>query len=281
MNKNYLYPVLLLFAAVACTERIDVKLDETYTRLVVDGSITTDSSHSTVTLTKSSDYFYNKPSPKVTGATVTIFDGTTSYPLSETVPGQSGIYSSQDPLPGKTGKEYTLHVALPAAISGYSSFDASSMLYPVVHIDSVTTTFHADWGKEGIWTINLYAQEPGNEVNYYMFNWFRNGVPMADSIHKKFVTDDQLINGKYLTGIGIFFIDSRYKWETLKPGDTVTLQVSGITKSYLNFISQVQQAGFNLPFFTGPPANVQGNIGNGGSGYFTAYSNSYATTIVK
>jgi hypothetical protein len=234
-----------------------------------------------VTLTKSADYFYNAPSPKVTGATVTISDGTTTYPLIETVQGQSGIYSSSDPLPGKAGKEYTLHVELPDAISGSSSFDARSMLYPVVPIDSVTTTFHADWGKEGAWTINLYAQEPGNEVNYYLFNWFRNGVPMSDSIQNKIVTDDQFFNGEYLTGLDIFSIDNTYEWETLKPGDTITLQMSGISKSYMNFISQVQQAGFNLPLFTGPPANVQGNIGNGGSGYFAAYSNSFATTIVK
>ncbi len=281
MNKNYLPLILLLFTAASCTERIDVKLDETYTRVVVDGCITTDSSRSTVTLTKSSDYFYNKPSPRVTGATVTIFDGTTLYPLSETVPGKSGIYSSRDPLPGDAGKEYTLHVELPAPISGYSSFEARSMLNPVVSIDSVTTTFHSDWGKEGFWAINLYAQEPGDEVNYYMFNWFRNGIPMADSIQKKIVLDDQLTNGKYITGLRIFYIDNTRGWETLKPGDTITLQMSGITKSYLNFILQVQQAGFNLPFFTGPPANVQGNIGNGGFGYFTAYSNSYATTIVR
>lgn len=281
MNKNHLPFVLLLFLAASCTERIDVKLDETYTRLVVDGSITTDSTCSTVTLTKSSDYFYNKPSPRVTGATVTIFDGTTSYPLIETVAGQSGVYSSGDPLPGKAGKEYTLHVELPAAISGYAAFEAGSMLNPIVPIDSVTTTFHADQGKAGAWAINVYAQEPGNELNYYMFNWFRNGVSMSDSIHLKTVMGDQFINGQYMTGIPVFYIDNTHGWETLKPGDTITLQMSGITENYLNFISQVQMAGFNLPFFTGPPANIQGNIGNGGLGYFTAFSNSYATTIVK
>ena len=281
MNKTKLLSVLLLFVVASCTERIDVKLDESYTRLIIDGSITTDLAPSVVTLTKSSGYFSNAPSPKVTGATVTLFDGTTLYQLTETVPGQSGIYSSRDPLPGKAGREYILHVELPAAISGYSSFDASSLLYPVAHIDSVTTTFHADRGKEGSWAINLYAQEPGNEVNFYMFNWFRNGVPMTDSIHKKIVMDDQFYNGQYLSGLDIFDIDNTHEWETLKPGDTITLQMSGITKNYLSFISQVQQAGFSLPFFTGPPANVQGNIGNGGSCYFAAFSNSYATTIAR
>lgn len=281
MNKIRLFPVLLLFAAASCTERIDVKLDETYTRLVVSGHITTDSVPSVVSLTKTSAYFSNTPSPKVTGAEVTISDGTNLYTLQETVPGQSGIYSSLDPLPGKSGKEYFLHVELPSPISGNTSFDASCRLCPVAGIDSVTTTFYPDWGQEGVWAINLYAQDPVNEENCYLFNWFRNGVPMSDSVSKKVVMDDQMVNGRYMAGMSIFYIDNSHGWETIKPGDTVTLQMSGITRGYMNFISQVQQAGFNLPFFTGPPANVQGNIGNGGTGYFTAYSNSYAKTIVK
>jgi hypothetical protein len=280
MNKNCLPVMLFLFAAISCTERIDVKLDESYTLLVVDGCITTDSTPSTVSLAKSAGYFYNAPSPKVSGAVVTISDGFTNYPLPETVPG-SGIYSSRDPLPGTAGKEYTLHIELPAPISGHTSFDAGSMLYPVVPIDSVTTVFHADRGKQGTWSVNLYAQEPGNEVNYYMFNWFRNGMPMSDSIQNKIVMDDRFINGQYLAGLEIFDIDNTSGWEALKPGDTITLQMSGIGRSYMDFISRVQMAGFNLPFFTGPPANIQGNVGNGGSGYFAAYSNSFATTIVR
>ncbi|MEI6884205.1 MAG: DUF4249 domain-containing protein [Bacteroidota bacterium] len=281
MNKTKLLSVLLLFVVASCTERIDVKLDESYTRLIIDGSITTDLAPSVVTLTKSSGYFSNAPSPKVTGATVTLFDGTTLYQLTETVPGKSGMYSSRDPLPGKAGKEYTLHVEMPEAISGHTSYEAACILNPVASIDSVTVTFHPDWGNNGIWSINLYAQEPGNQENFYLFNWFRNGVPMSDSIQEKIVMDDKFISGKYIAGLNIFDIDNTHKWETLKPGDTITLQMSGITKGYLNFISQVQQAGFNIPFFTGPPANVQGNVGSGGSGYFAAYSNSYATTIVR
>jgi hypothetical protein len=212
---------------------------------------------------------------------VQISDGTTSWPLIETKPGQPGIYTSPERIPGKAGKEYTLHIELPSPISGTSSFDARSMLNPVAPIDSVTTTFHADWGEKGTWTINLFAQEPGDRENYYLFNWFLNGVPMSDSIHKKTVMDDQLVNGNYMSEFPVIYIDNSSAWETLKPGDTVTLQMSGITKSYMDFILQVQMAGFNLPFFTGPPANIQGNIGSGGSGFFTAYSNSFASTIVR
>jgi len=43
---------LLLLLIAACTEKIDVQLDETYTRLVVNGKITTDSTQQEITLPK-------------------------------------------------------------------------------------------------------------------------------------------------------------------------------------------------------------------------------------
>jgi hypothetical protein len=58
------------------------------------------------------------------------------------------------------------------------------------------------------------------------------------------------------------------------------VQMSSITKEYYNFIQEVQQAGIQIPFFSGPPANVEGNISNGGVGFFAAYSNSFAKVII-
>ena len=141
--------------------------------------------------------------------------------------------------------------------------------------------FNADWGPKGVWTIKLWAQEPGNEVNYYLFNLYRNGTLMTDTITKKVVSDDKFYNGSYMNGVDVIYINNQHAWETLYPGDIITLQMSGITKEYFDFINQVQQAGFNLPFFSGPPANVQGNVTNGGIGFFAAYSNSFATAIVR
>ena len=65
-------PKILLFLmlgiiAASCTERIDVELDDTYTRLVVDGQLTGDSTEThTIILTESTSYFYNQPPPPVT-----------------------------------------------------------------------------------------------------------------------------------------------------------------------------------------------------------------------
>lgn len=69
--------------------------------------------------------------------------------------------------------------------------------------------------------------------------------------------------------------------ETLYPGDNIMVELSAITQDYFNFISQVKEAGISIPFFTGPPANITGNVSNQGVGFFAAYSSSYAKTVVK
>jgi hypothetical protein len=272
--------LLILILAVSCTEKVTINTGETYVRFVVDGHIATDTTAYEITLTKTADYFYNAPSPKVVNAEVSLLDGDTTYTLHETEPGYSGIYRTDLSFYGKTGKTYTLSIQLNEPIGGSSNYSASCALLHVAHLDSTLAVFHPEFGKNGAWEIRAFAQDPGNEVNYYMFNLFRNGVLMTDSIHKVRVSDDKLINGSYFDGAVLFLSNSRED-EKLVPGDRITLVMSGITKEYHDFVQQVQQSGFNIPFFTGPPANIKGNINNGGVGFFAAYSNSYASAIVK
>lgn len=273
--------MLLALLTAACTEKIDVKLDSTYTRVVVDGNIEADTGTYTVALTKSADYFSNEPVPKVVNAIVSINDGVNTFMLHESQKGRSGIYETDSDFAGKTGTTYTLHVDLAEEIAGNTSVEATSYLPPVTCLDSIGAFFHPEWGRKGVWTIKLWAQEPGNEVNYYLFNLYRNGNLLTDTITKKVVSDDKFYNGSYMNGVDVIYLNSEHEWETIYPGDTIMLQMSGITKEYFDFINQVQQAGFNIPFFSGPPANVQGNVTNGGIGFFAAYSNSFAKAVVK
>jgi hypothetical protein len=248
---------------------------------VVDGNIGSDTGNYRIFLSKSADYFSNEPVPMIVNAEVSITDGSNTVKLYETEQGISGIYETRPDFAGEAGKTYTLKVKLVEEIAGVSNVEATCYLPTVTHLDSVGTTFQPDWGPEGVWTIRLFAQEPGNEVNYYLFNFYKNGQLMTDSITKKVVSDDQFYNGSYMYGVDVIFINNQNKWETLEPGDTITLQMSGITKEYYDFVNQVQQSGYSIPFFSGPPANVEGNISNGGIGFFTAFSSSYATTVVK
>jgi len=281
MIKNIILNLFIALLLLACTEKVEVKLDSTYSRLVVDGSISPGNGPYRVALTSTASYFYNEPAPRVVDATMILSDGINAYQLKETIPGVSGIYETDSTFSGHTGSIYTLNVELPEPIGGYKDYQATDQLRPVAKLDSIRPVFHPEWGKEGVWTIQVWAQDPGNEVNYYMFNLYRNGILLTDTLNKKTITDDALFNGSYISGIDAMYLNNAHKWETLYPGDTVMIQMSGITKEYFNFIDQVRQAGFNIPFFSGPPANVEGNVNNGAVGYFAAFSNSYAKAVVK
>jgi hypothetical protein len=272
---------LILIAISSCTEKIDVKLDETYTRLVVDGKITTDSTFQEITLSKTADYFYNQPIPMVVNATVSVSDGEDQYLFHETEPGVSGVYRSDIAFAGKVGKTYTLNVQLEQPIAGNSNYSGSSFLPSVTRLDSIGYEYHPEIGKEGGYLLTVYAKEPGNEKNYYMFNWYKNGVLMNDSLDHLSISDDQFINGNYIDGAAVAYVSNANTWEHLTPGDTIMIRMSGLTQEYYNFLFQVQMAEFNIPLFSGPPANVSSNISNGGIGFFTAYSSSFATTIIK
>jgi hypothetical protein len=278
--KNKLLSLIIFFLAIGCTERINVKLDNTYVRLVVDGGITNDTLQRSVALTRSADYFNNLPASKVTSAAVTMTDGSSLYTLKETVPGVSGIYKTDSSFRGVIGKTYALNIDLPVAVGNQTNYSASCKIMKVARLDSIKTEFDANIGKTGRWLVRIYAMEPGDEVNYYMLKYYRNGVLISDSIQKWVTSDDKFFNGSYINGLVAFRINNNNPWETLHPGDTLLVQMSGITKEYFNFINEVQQAGYQIPFFSGPPANVVGNINNGGIGFFAAYSNSYAKTII-
>lgn len=281
-RKIYLFiliqGILVAMLTASCTEKINVDLGTTYTRLVVDGGIATDTMRYEVNLTKTSDYFYNEPAPRVTGAIVKITDGSSTYPLVETSP---GVYSTESKFAAKIGSTYSLSVDLAEPIENRQHYEGSCEVMQVARLDSIQIAFEPDFGDNGFWLINAFAQEPGDQVNYYMFKYYRNDTLMSDTITKVTVSDDRYFNGSYINGLSVMYINNSDFWETLHTGDKITLQMSGITREYYDFISQVQIAGINIPFFTGPPANVLSNIDNGAVGFFAAYSNSWATAYVK
>ncbi len=103
---------------------------------------------------------------------------------------------------------------------------------------------------------------------------------LTDSIRNVFVSEDSFYNGNYTNGIGVGYLDQSKERQVLHTGDTVTFQGCSISEAYYNFIIEVQtETGFQTPLFSGPPANVKGNISDGAVGFFAVYSVSYASTV--
>jgi hypothetical protein len=268
-NKAIFILSLLSLLAFSCTEKIDIQLDDSYVRLVVDGAITTDTMAHTVVLKTTSSYYYNQPTPMVSGAQLSITDGTRTFNLKED---SEGVYRTDPSVYGIGGQTYTLHIKLASAIGGNTDYSAVSTLNPIKSLDSVSLLFHPEWSRKGIWEVKCYVQEPPT-VDFYRFLILKNRRLLTDTLNEWFVTDDKFFNGSYTNGATVAYLQQGSAKEGLNKGDTVTVEVNSIGKEYANFLweAQAEMRGSN-PLFSGPPANVKGNINNGAIGFFAAYS---------
>jgi hypothetical protein len=262
----------------SCTEPININLDSSTVRLVVEGYFTTDTISHKVRLSLTSDYFYDQAPQSVTGAKLDISDGKNIFNLTEVSP---GLYQTDPSVHGTAGNTYTLDIKLKSQIGGYSEYTATSKLNPVAKLDSIHLVYHADWSTEGMWELKCFVQDPPT-TDYYRFLISRNDTMITDTLKEWFVTDDRFFNGFYVNGATVGYFDQRIKEQRLISGDTVLLEMNNIGEDYANFLWEAQaEIRGSYPLFSGPPANVKGNINNGAIGFFAAYACSRASARVK
>jgi hypothetical protein len=275
--KKLIFCFIIFLVLSGCTEKIDLQLDESYTRLVVDGAITNEAMAHRVRLTTTSSFLGGEPDPTVSGATVSITDGDTMFYLNEK-PRETGDYYTDPEVKGVAGKTYTLNITLPQAIAGQRDYTASCLMEPIGTIDSIG--FHHNDRWDG-WEIQVYARDPLT-TDFYMFDIIKNGILLTDTLSERLVVNDLLYNGQYTNGATVGYLSNKHPDEQLHDGDTVTVKMASITEDYANFIWQAQmESGYSNPLFGGPPANVKGNISNGAIGFFAAYSTTSASKVYK
>ncbi len=268
--------IIFILLLSGCTERIDIELDSSYTRLSVEGYITSDTTAHWVRLTKTTDYYNTKPLPPVTGAVVKIDDGESEITLMEYDP-KPGYYFTPLNYFGVPGRTYNLDIQLPEEINGETHYTASTEMNTVAPLDSITLFYNSDFDG---WEVRVYALDPPTQ-DFYSFQVYKNGVLMSDTINEVAITDDRFFNGSYLPGVPAYFMHGDDA--NLEPGDVITLKMGGITEDFFGFITELRQETFKFrnPLFSGPPANIVSNISGDAVGYFTAYSVSYASTVYQ
>ncbi len=268
---------LCLLAASSCTEPYDVEVKTGETRCIIYGELTTDTMAHRVSVTKSAEYFSNAPAEPISGANVNIWDGETLHTLSEDA-NNPGIYLTSENFYGEVGKTYTLTVDNVDLLGNGNtqSYSATSQIPPISAIDSIAAGKHKFF--EG-WEIKLYAQDPEETQDYYLFKCSLNNTLDTDTITNYQVTDDILFNGNKTNGIGVYFFEG---YDALKTGDIIELEVCSIPKDFFKFVIEIQvSARPSVPLFSGPPANPRSNISNNAIGYFAAYSKIRKQTVVK
>ena len=273
IQSGYKISIIALLMAISiggCTERMDIHLDASATRCVIYGELTTDTTAHKVVITTTGHYFKNLPPEPITGATVTITDGTDVFILTES-PDEPGTYLTAPTVYGLPGRTYTLSVTDVefSGSNGIQSYQASSFLPDVATPDSIRIKYISYYAWKAF-EVQAFAKDPANEENFYMFRASVNGVLDTDSIANIIVHDDLFFDGKETKGIGVYYFDDD---NPVNVGDEVEMMICGITRDYYKFILEAQTAiGPSIPLFSGPPANPRSNITNKGLGFFAAYS---------
>lgn len=265
-SRAFVFSLLLLIGILTgCTERMELELDETYARLVVDGEITSETRAHCVRLTTSNSFLGEEPDLPVQGASVRISDSHSIHVMKED-PDEPGHYYTDAQVRGIPGEIYLLDIVLPEEINGTDHYTAACPMLPVAQLDSIGIVWKEQWE---VWEIQCFALDPPT-TDFYLFDILINDILVTDTINERFVIDDRFFNGNYTNGAGIGYL-SPDEGENLQPGDKITVRTSRISKEYYDYFWEVvSETGYKNPLFGGPPANIKGNISNGGIGFFLA-----------
>jgi hypothetical protein len=238
--------IFLIFSLISCEDVVNVNLDSSKPRLVIEASILwkkgTLGNEQKIKLSTTSDYF-SSIIPFVSDATVYITDSSTTYFFTENPGTGEYLCDNFNPIIGET---YFLTVK-----TNDETYTATETLIGVPTIDSIEQNNEGGFLGDAI-EVKFFFQDNGLLNNFYLiqFNSNFNLLPEYD------VINDEFFQGNQMFGL--------YSNEDMKTGDELNFSLHGISERYYNYLNVLLGiAGGNggSPFST-PPATVRGNFVN-------------------
>lgn len=281
MKKYILNTAALCLIALAfhsCDEPTDLDLRQTPPRIVIEGQVTNKANYQFVKVSRSSDFYTQGKPPRITDAVVTVTDDTGTEFSFQHNPGNHpdsvGIYIPVPAFTGVIGRSYTLRVTADGEL-----FEASDELLPVTTIDSVSYRINEDEAEDpeepGLYyELLLFAREPQDEKNYYLFKYFRNGNIALLNPTDIYYSDDVLF-AEEINGIPspVFFGEN----------DSARLEVYSLTrKGYIFYNDLYTVLANDAGGMFGPiPAPPRTNISNDALGFFQVSAIHEAEIVIK
>ena len=261
--------LILYIVLMSCTDKEIIDLEKTNDiRLVVFGEFTNEKKVQEIHLSTTSDYFIQAPVPVISGAIITVDDG---EEITELIEKEPGIYQTPGIFQTLPGVAYTLTIKdVDINKDGiFETYEARSITPQTVFIDGMAIRYNDKWKR---WDVGVFFREPGKTENYYLFKLYKNDVLYTNTMTKYQILSDKNINGKEISGIIVHDFDKE-KGEIVNNNDFIKLDTYSITKEYYNFINGLKlETEDRIPFFSGPSANLKGNISGGALGFFATTS---------
>ncbi|WP_028297319.1 DUF4249 domain-containing protein [Olivibacter sitiensis] len=266
--------LLFLMSFSACEKVIDIDLNEAEPVLVIQAEIGGDRTTQAVVLQRSVAFSSAVTSEPVSGALITVKDERVADSSGNPINGNSLVrnatYTFREVTPGVylldnyrgyPGVKYTLNILLDD-----HQYEASSVMPPLVKIDSIGTTKSSIFGEDRNMVAVKYL-DPEGVPNYYRYQLVHNGEWMNTIL----VRSDKFNDGRMVEQ-SLFDLDVDFN-----VGDHLEVIQQSVSKEVYDFFNAVLS---NNPG-SAAPANPPSMFGPGTIGYFSAYSADQAATLIS
>ncbi|MEN1785058.1 MAG: DUF4249 domain-containing protein [Bacteroidota bacterium] len=269
----YLILILSLFFNSACTDVVDVPVQNGPERLVVEASIDwekgTPGNVQTINLRKSTPFFDTNTITDVTGAVVTVTNDSNGN-VFNFADQNNGTYST-DTFQPVLNQSYTLRIEYEGAV-----YTAQETMTPVTEITDVFQDREDGFDTEEL-EVHLVFTDPPEEGDYYLFKFQRRGDLLPDLE----VAEDEFVNGNEIDWWYEIEEDEEQNLFPFAPGDTVDMEMYGISEPYYDYIKiLIEQLG-GVGLFEATPVSVRGNCINETNPENYAFGYFRLTEVVK
>jgi len=268
----FLLAAISLFTFSACTDTVEIELDEADPILVVDAWINNNNEDQVIRLTTTSPYFDSAATPSVSGATVSVSSSTGS--TFEFADQGDGNYL-WSPTGGETLGEVGDFFALEIEYDG-ETYESFSDLGRVPVIDSIAYEIEEEdsFFEESL-ICNFYARDPEGQGDAYWIKSFKNGQFLNKPEEMNLAYDAGFNVGSATDGI-IFITPLR---ELMNPitddvegqdkipspwalGDEARVEIHSISDEAFFFMIVLQEQLLNSSngIFAAPLSNSPGNV---------------------
>jgi Domain of unknown function (DUF4249) len=263
--KNNILLSLILLATTSCTKIIDVDLNSSDPKVIVEADITDQTDGYQVKISKTVNFSDDNNYPAVRGAVVTVTDNLgTIQTLTEST---SGLYTLKS-AKGVSGKTYTLKI-----VAEGKTYTATSTMPKVVDFLGVNiqeSLFQRPGSTTKDYTYFPSFFDPENEQNNYLFFLSTKGVRDKGFTN---VFNDNIINGVRNQRP----IRASFDFK-VNPKDTVMVEMLCLDKGAYDYYFSLNQISGNRG--SASPANPVSNISGGALGYFSAHTVRKASGVI-
>ena len=268
---NSILLIIVLFFS-ACTDVIDVEVPNEEAKLVIEASINwekgTSGSDQTIYLSKSTPFFDTNGTVPVVGASVIITNNNDGS-FFEFNDQNDGSYTTSNFIP-VLNDSYTLEVMSEGET--YSAQETFMPVVPILEVYQSTEKFLPE-----VLEVNFDFLDPVEEENYYYIKF----KEQADTFPRLLDFKDEFVNGNLITVFNERQENEDINQVEYAPGDTVNMELIGISKRYYEYIQLlINQSESGGPFDTTPVA-LRGNCTNQNDPNNFAYGYFRLTEVAK